>query len=371
MEAKRICCFCETWESGGIESFLYNVLTHMDLRQIEVDIVAARLRDSVFTAELEKRGIRFYQLSGSPRSLGRNFRQFRLLLRERRYDVLHLNIFQGLALYYARVAKEEGVPIRIAHSHNTDLRKSGTRWLKLRLHRWAKKRYAGDAVDLWACSKAAAEFLFPSALLGERGFRFIPNGIDTERFRFDPPGRAAARAELGLDGKFVIGNIGRLCYQKNQEFLLEVFTAVWRRAPESRLLLVGGGEQRTALEQKAAALGIRDAVIFYGVSDHVERLLWAMDVFVLPSRFEGLPVTGVEAQASGVPCLFSDAITRECKAAETTAYLPLAAGPEAWADAILQAEKQEADRRSGISAVRKAGFDIRDVARLVEEHYMR
>ena len=128
---KRICCFCESWESGGIESFLASVYTHADLSELEIDIVTSKLLDSVFTARLEKLGIRFYQLSGSQRRLLTNHAMFRRLLRERHYDVLHINAFQSLSLYYAKLAMQAGVPIRIAHSHNTALRKSPLRWAKM------------------------------------------------------------------------------------------------------------------------------------------------------------------------------------------------------------------------------------------------
>lgn len=159
---KRICCFCESWESGGIESFLASVYTHADLSELEIDIVTSKLLDSVFTARLEKLGIRFYQLSGSQRRLLTNHAMFRRLLRERHYDVLHINAFQSLSLYYAKLAMQAGVPVRIAHSHNTALRKSPLRWAKMLLHRMGRQHLGHYATALWACSRDAASFLFPS-----------------------------------------------------------------------------------------------------------------------------------------------------------------------------------------------------------------
>ena len=157
---KRICCFCESWESGGIESFLASVYTHADLSELEIDIVTSKLLDSVFTARLEKLGIRFYQLSGSQRRLLTNHAMFRRLLRERHYDVLHINAFQSLSLYYAKLAMQAGVPVRIAHSHNTALRKSPLRWAKMLLHRMGRQYLGRYATALWACSRDAANFLF-------------------------------------------------------------------------------------------------------------------------------------------------------------------------------------------------------------------
>lgn len=370
MERRKVCLFCERWASGGIESFLSNVLQHLDLSKFEVDIVATELCDSVFTQPLERLGVHFKELSGDQRALGRNHRQFWKLLNQRQYDVVHVNAFQALSLFYLWQAKEAGVPVRIAHSHNTALRESPTKAAKLALHRWGRKRYAGEATDLWACSSAAAEFMFSRTELARQGFRFIPNGIDAARFRFDKAERERIRKELGLDGKLVIGNVGRLCYQKNQEFLLDVLGELHSRHPKSVLLLIGEGEDRPKLEEKAKVLGLKDCVIFYGAADRVERLYWSMDVFILPSRFEGLPVTGIEAQTAGLPCLFSDVVTKECQIGKRTWFLPLSAPSKQWAEIALQAG-EVADRNESAAALRAAGFDIADVAGRIEHFYLR
>ena len=181
----RVCCCCESWESGGIESFLTNVLLRMDRTGLEVDIVAAELRESVFTEQLREAGVRFYELSGSLNRIARNSRLLQGIFEERKYDVFHLHAYQALSFRYLRQAKRCGIPVRIAHSHNTALRKSRGRWLKLRVHQAARFFLTGSATHLWACSKQAAEFLFSSKTLREKGYRFIPNGIEVERFRFN------------------------------------------------------------------------------------------------------------------------------------------------------------------------------------------
>ena len=362
---KRICCYCERWESGGIESFLFNMYSRLDPEKIEIDIAAAELRESVFTDSLREKGVYFYELSGSQRNVPANHRLFRALLRRRHYDVLHLNAFHGLSLAYLKIAKENGVPVRIAHSHNTALRRSVAKPLKLLLHDAARRRYAPCATELWACSKAAADFLFPKRLLTQNGFRFIPNGIDVERFRYDPEGRAAVRKELGISGEtLVVGNVGRLCYQKNQMFLLDVFAELVKKRPESRLLLVGEGEDKKRLQARCALLGIAEKVIFYGTTDHVERLLWAMDIFVFPSRFEGLSVAAVEAQAAGLPVLCAGTLAPETCLTNACRRLPLRSGAAAWAEALcaLPPLLQE-ERRKAPETVRKAGFEIGDFSR--------
>lgn len=363
----RVCCLLERWESGGIEAFLYNVLTRIDLTQVQVDIAAASLGKSVFAEQFERLGIHFFELSGSQRNVAENHRRFRLLLQERQYDVLHLNAFQGLSLAYLRLARKAGVPVRIAHSHNTALRKSLARPLKLAAHTWAKRRYTRDATALWACSRDAAEFLFSAQSLKRDGFRFIPNGIDTARFRYDPAVRESVRTELGLNGTLVIGNIGRLCYQKNQAFLLEVLSEALKRNPDVCLLLVGEGEDRPLLLQKARHLGVSEKVLFYGLSPNVEQLLWAMDVFAFPSRFEGLGIAAIEAQAAGLPVLCSECVPSETNAAGLFRRLPLSAGAERWAKRLLEMPGRFP---GGADAVRDAGFDIAGVARQIETYYL-
>lgn len=239
------------------------------------------------------------------------------------------------------------------------------------VHRAAKALYTSSATDLWACSRSAAEFLFSKRQLAVKGFQFIPNGIDIERFRFDVAVRESVRQELGLTKKYVIGNIGRLCYQKNQEFLLEILAEIIQCKPESRLLLVGEGEAEVALRQKAESLGVAHAVIFYGVSSHVERLLWAMDTFVFPSRFEGLGIAVVEAQAAGLPVLCSENVPSEARVTLQFHRLPLSAGVKQWADKVLEVCNVSINRSEGCALVRNAGFDIADVSTQIEINYTR
>lgn len=358
---RRLCLFCETWASGGIESFLFNVLTHADLTGLEVDLVAAQIADSVFAQPLEALGVRFVELSGSVRKVGENHRRFRQLLEQWRYDVVWVNAYQALSLAYLRLAKEAAIPVRIAHSHNTALRKSLTRPLKLALHRWSRLRFGACATHRWACSTPAARFLF-----GGRDFRFIPNGIDTARFRFDPQLRQQVRRELGWENTLVMGNVGRLCYQKNQDFLLDVFSAVHKARPDSRLLLVGRGDDRPALEKKARSLGLENAVCFYGVTDQVEQLFWAMDLFLFPSRFEGLGIVAVEAQASGLPVLCSTQVPPEAAVTDRVSRLELRAGPGPWARQALDTQPV-IDRDAAADQVAAAGFEVRSVAAEIEK----
>lgn len=362
---KRVCVFCESWESGGIEAFLANVIRSMDRTGLEIDVVCARLGESVFTAPLKELGVGFYQLSGKLRT-PENGKRFAELLRERRYDVVYLNIFQGLALYYGRLAEKCGVPVRIAHCHGAGLRNSPGVALKLKLHGLGKRLWSGCATARLACSQQAAEFLFPKG----KSYEWIPNGIDAARFRFQAEGREAMRRELGVGADtLLLGTVGRLSEEKNQGFLLEVFREVKAGVPDAALLLAGGGRLEGELRQKAEGLGIADSVIFYGESPRIPELLWAMDAFLFPSTTEGLGIAGVEAQAAGLPVVCSEHIPREALVTDQVTRLPLSAGAGAWAEAALKA-KAPLDRGAAAQAVSAAGYDVAAVAERVRKAWM-
>lgn len=360
----RICIFCETWESGGIEAFLTNVISHMDLTGLEIDIVSARLGQSVFTAPLKELGVGFYQLSGRLRT-PENGKRFAQLLRKRQYDVVHLNIFQGLALYYGRLAQKYGVPVRIAHCHGAGLRNSPGVALKLKLHELGKRLWSGCATTRLACSRQAAEFLFPKGM----SYEWIPNGIDAARFCFQAEGRGAVRRELGIEEDTLLGTVGRLSAEKNQGFLLKVLREVKAKAPNAVLLLVGGGQMEEALRQRAEETGVSDSVIFYGESPRIPELLWAMDVFLFPSTTEGLGIAAVEAQAAGLPVVCSEHIPGEALVTEGVTRLPLSAGAGAWAEAALKA-KAPLDRTAAAKEVSAAGYDVEAVAERIREVWM-
>ena len=363
---RRICVFCETWASGGIESFLTSILTNLDKSDMEIDIVAIRIKKSVFTSLLKDCGVNFRELSGNRNSILKNRKLFLDVLKERHYDVIHLNIFHGGALYYLSLANKMGIATRIVHSHNAGLRRGKYYWLKLIIHRWASKYYIDKATDLWACSSAAADFMFPH----RRPFCLVPNGFDTKRFKFELNYRNMFRQQLGVNDEIVVGNVGRLCFQKNQTFLLHVFAEFLKVQPNSRLILVGEGEDYDKLKREVSILRITDKVIFWGTTDRVEQLYWAMDVFVFPSKFEGLGIAAVEAQAAGLPVICSNSIPKEACILHSVKKVSLCSGVDRWVEAINESLRSVHSREMCATIVQKNGFDIEDVVKRVAEKYM-
>ncbi len=366
MNTRKICIFCETWKSGGIESLLYNCLTHMDLNNLKIDIVAAEIYPSIFTEELKKASIRFFELSGNYKSLRKNYQLFKKLITKEHYDVIHLNVFQGMTLYYAHIAHKAGIPVRIAHGHNTDLRNSLAKPIKIMLHNVYKILFTSDASELWACSSKAGDFCFSK---GEKDVKIVPNGIDISRFRFQKDERMRLRFENGISNDMVVGCIGRLCFQKNQTFLLDVFAKLLETQPDSILYIVGDGEDYEMLFNKSKSLGISERVFFLGVRHDVETLMWMMDILAFPSRFEGLGIVAIEAQAAGLPVLCSENVPEEANITPLFSPLNLALGAEAWANRMVELATERKNNEDYADMVKSHGYDISDVAALLENKY--
>lgn len=345
---------------GGLESMLMNNYRHMDRSRIQFDFLTHRPYDGDYGAEIRQLGGVIYHLpvlnpfgSGYRRELTRFFEEHP----EYRIVHVHQDCLSGVILKEARAC---GVPVRIAHSHNANQDKN----LKYPIKLWYKRQIPRYATDLFACGKNAGDWMF-----GGAPYRILNNAIDAAAYRVNPEKRVQIRQRLHLTNELAMGHVGRFSPQKNHPFLLEIFAALLKKEPGAVLLLVGGGDDMPKIREKARNLGILDRVRFLGVRDDVADLMQAMDVFVFPSLYEGLPVTMVEAQASSLPCLISDRVPPECIITEgLVEALPLSAGPEAWADKIL-AKKNTArtDRYTEISA---RGFDITENAKRLQNYYL-
>jgi len=223
-----------------------------------------------------------------------------------------------------------------------------------------------SATDLFACSELAGKVTF-----GEKNFKVIRNAIDIEKFRFNETYRSEIRNELGLKDEFVLGHAGRFTYQKNHEFLIEVFAKVKEKEPFAKLLLAGDAVEDMSFMENAKKqvedLGLTDSVYFLGMRNDAHKLFSAMDVFLLPSRFEGLPLVGIESQAAGLPSIFSDVVTKELSVTPVSIFLPLD-DEDVWADEILKFRRKE--RRDYSDLIREAGYSVEDEAGKVERFFL-
>lgn len=285
------------------------------------------------------------------------------------YDAVHLHTSFWKRLLIEELAVQYQVPKIIVHSHNTfvDVQDAEARIKAEELHFALRKKFDMSlATDFCACSKDAADWLFGDNIPRSR-IRILRNAIDVERYLFHAQIRADMRSRLGLDGKFVIGHVGRFSYQKNHEFLVDVFHDVCKEMPHAVLMLIGEGPLEAPIHEKAARLGLSEKILFMGQREDVPDLLQAMDMFCLPSRFEGLGIVLIEAQAAGLPCLISDIMTDEGAITDLVTRLPLEVDP--WREYILRSALESSERPNMLEPVTAAGYNIRHQIKELEQMY--
>lgn len=347
-------------QRAGLETMLMNYYRHIDRDQIQFDFLTHRPHRAAYDDEIEAMGGKVYY---APRLYPQNYIQYfkfmKNFYREHpEYQIIHSHI-DAMSAFPLYAAKKNKVPVRIAHSHNTRLDKDA----KILIKYFAWKAVPKVATDYWACGELAGTFMY-----GSSPFRIIRNAIDLEKFAYDPKMRIEVRKKLGLEDAFVIGHVGRYCPVKNQSFLLDVFKILQNTKKDARLLLIGIGEEEKTLREKAQALGISQKVTFLVNRSDVHELYQAMDVFVMPSLYEGLPVVCVEAQANGLPCIVSDQISKEVLLTSNIKMKSLSDTAASWADEIL---KTKAERLVAAPAeLRANGYDIERETRLLTEQYI-
>ena len=343
---------------GGVSAMVFNLYRQMSDRVVFDFLTPNRTTYSAQKAEILSRGGKVMEFGINSKNLPGKLKLYFALkkfLGKRKYDIIHINA--GVLLFNYVVAcacrKYSNAKI-IVHSHSN----GGRSGLKEKLSSPLKHGLSKRADRTIACSDSAAEYMFDEKKVKKT--LILKNGIDVERFRFNEETREKLRKEKNLDGNFVIGHIGRFMPEKNHEFLLDVFAECAKREKNSKLLLAGEGELLPEIRDKAVSLGLEDRVVFLGPVTNPEEWYQTMDVFVLPSHFEGFGIVNIEAQAAGLPCVISDAVPEEVDVSGHVDRLPLSAGKNAWADKILAFKGFE--RQDGSQLVRDAGFDIRKSA---------
>ena len=266
-----------------------------------------------------------------------------------------------MSAYPLEIAQKYGVKVRIAHSHN----KSQDKNLKYPIKLLSKHLIPKYATHLFSCGKEAGDWMF-----GGNTYTVLNNAIDTEKYRYDCQIRNQVRDELKISkSDFVIGHVGRFNPPKNHSFLIDVFKSVHDKNRNSKLLLVGTGNGQSNIREKVDNLGLSDSVIFLGNRGDVNRILQAMDVFLFPSLYEGLPLSIIEAQAAGLPCIISDSVPSECRVTDLAESLDLNLPIDKWANAVL--EKQSAIRKNTYQEIKNAGYDIEQNAKQLENFYIK
>lgn len=353
---KRILCILSSLDAGGAETFLMKVCRALPPQEYQMDFIIS-VDGGCYTGEVLERGGRIHTIPMRTKDLRGAFRGIRRVVRDNGYDCV-------LKLGETSIAAADLIAAKLGGARCVSMRSCNAGVIAskpMRLLHPVLRPVLNFFADVkLAPSMLAAEFTFGKRA-AHRDVTLLHNGVDLEVFRFDPAWRREIRREFSLGDRLVIGHVGRFHEQKNHLFLLEVFARIRERRPDAVLMLVGTGELQRKVEERAEALGLKDAVLFTGRRFDISKLLSAMDVFVFPSFFEGMPNTIIEAQATGLPCVLADTITPEADITGLLTYLPLTASPESWAETALAAGA--ADRADTGGTLREKGYDIHDVAR--------
>lgn len=346
---KILAGFIMDGKAGGIDKYLLNFLDIVSSEDIRVDFLTNKIDDNL-KKKLGTYQAELYEIPNLRHPVAQ-YRTVRQILKNGQYDAVYFNISTAIDCIAAIAAKHEYVKRRMIHSHSSgnDCESRGKRYLFDSIHKLCRLVLWKYATEYYGCSKRAGEWLFPEKIADSDRFAVIYNAVDRKRYAYSSQVRKEVRRQLGLDERFVIGHTGNFCYQKNHGFLLDVFAEVFKRRPDAYLMLIGDGVRFEEIKKQAREAQIESSVLFLGRRTDADRLYQAMDVFVLPSNFEGLPIVGIEAQSSGLPCLMSSRITEEVKITEKCRFLPLASMDRhtavTWAEAILQmeGERKEAE----------------------------
>ena len=351
---------------GGIETYLIEQFRHLDKSKIDYDFVNITGEYSIcYEDEILASGSKIFKVvSRHKNPLLHYWQWFNILLQNKGvYDVIVLNTNSLEYVFPLVLGKIFGIPVRVIHSHNSGFEnKQGlARRLLVGMN---KKLLAWSANLRFACSQFAGQWMFK-----DNPYHVIYNAIDIHKYDADLAVRDEMRQALNLDTELTLLHVGRFSYQKNHSFLLDIFKEVHRIQPDSVLLLVGDtteeSEFLTEVKRKIKAYGLENVVRLLGRRDDVNKIMQAADVLVMPSFFEGLTVVGIEAQASDLPLLLSDTVTKELRLLPSTQFISLESGPTAWAEAIVNSKQH--NRQSRYEELKAAGYDIGNETERVEK----
>lgn len=361
MEEKKlkVLFFVDRLLWGGIQGLVYDILKHNDNQRMKIDILTLDDGKEYPLKEILKNmGITVYQLKNTwihtPLDFPNYFRQVHKFFKEHpNYDVVHMHS-SSKNYYILKAAQKYGIPVRVAHSHNTNFQTHNP--LSIALGNLIKDSLKKYATHCCGCSNLACEWLFGKGCVKQGKAQVILNAIDSKPFIYNAEPRKEVRKELGIENKFVIGHVGRLERQKNHTFLIDIFAEITKLKENACLVLVGTGSLQHLLEQKVAAMELTEKVIFLGFRDDRYRIMQGMDSFVFPSLYEGLSVVLIEAQTSGLPVFISDSTTTEVSFSPEIKFMSLEQSPQEWAKAIVK--KGQIERKDMSEEIKKAGFEI-------------
>ena len=368
METKepiRVASVIGRYIGGGVEAVTINYYRNIDKSKVQLDFICDEDSTNIPYEEIEEMGGKVIIIPSYSKPF-KYHKELKRVLKEGNYKIVHSNI-NTLSVFSLFAAKCAGVPVRIAHSHSTTNKKEKKKNLMKQVLRPFSKVFA---TDYMCCSELAGRWLFGDKEYDKGNVYLLNNAIDLDKFKYNESLRKKKRKELGIkDNTLVIGHIGRFVAQKNHDFLIDIFNEIHKKNNNSILLLAGQGPLMEDIKNKVKELNLGDSVKFLGQRNDANELYQAFDVFLLPSLYEGLPVVGVEAQASGLLCYLSDDMTKETKVLDITKFMSLNNTPKEWANNILDDVKKY-KRIDTSKEMTSKNFNIKEEAKKLEEYYL-
>lgn len=365
----RVLQYIVSNDKGGLTKYICQNYCFIDRNKIQFDFIT--YDDFLdFEKDFYNKGAKFYRIP-KIKNIFKYFSFWRRLQKENKYKIIHFHMSYTnfIPIICARLV---GIKSIILHAHSTQIddnrffvrmMKEQFNFLGKILSRFLVKKYL-------ACSDLAAKWMFPATIVKEKKYILAHNAIDLKKYIFNIEIRKQKRKELGISDKcFCIGNVGRFTYQKNHEFLIDIFKEIYLLNKNTKLVLIGDGPLISQEKEKVLSLGLEENVIFLGNRNDVFDLYNAFDCFVLPSRFEGLGIVIIEAQASGLRCYVSDVVPKEVKVTDLVSFISLEKSPSVWSNIIN--ENKKISRKNLINDLKKSGYDINIEINILENIYLK
>ena len=361
-EPIRVLHILQRMEAGGTQALLMNIYRNIDRSKVQFDFLVEYPDKQFYDEEILKLGGKvYYSNVRNDFNIFKFEKKLKKIIKENNYKIVHVHAYT-IGYFCLKVAKECGVPIRIAHSHSNE----ATRDFKYLPKLFLQRIYTVYATNLMACSEDAGKYLFKN-----KKFEVMNNAIDSRKFIYNKEIREKIRKKLNIENSFVVGHIGRFKPEKNHKFLIEIFSEVKRKKNNAKLLLIGTGDLENSIKKQVQELNLQNDVIFLGNRTDVNNLYQAMDIFIFPSLFEGLGIVAIEAQASGTPIVCSNKLPPEIEISSICKKLSLSETAEVWADEAIKLAEDNKSKRNLQQEVINAGFDLSDIVNKLQDFYIK
>lgn len=344
-------------EMGGVQAVVMNYYRNIDKTKVQFDFIIDGYNETPIDKEIESMGGKVYKIEPYEKNIFKNMLQCYKIFKTNKYTIVHchLNTLSVFPLFVAWICK---IKIRICHNHSTAAKGEGKKNLIKYILLPFSKLFA---THYCACSELSGRWIFGNNFYNKGKVKLIKNAIDINKYSYNKSVRDKKREQMNLNNKFVIGHVGRFVFSKNHNFLIDIFNEAYKINNNLILVLIGDGQLKNQIQYKVKKLGLKDNILFLGNRFDVPELMQAMDLFLLPSFYEGLPVVGIEAQAAGLKCIFSDSITYETKITDLVEFISLNKSSKYWANQIIKYSNGY-NRENTDIRIKKARYEIKIAA---------